>query len=664
MSKNIYKTPEERIGTDEIFDMVFRDSSVKYGLQEFSKDILKRISAFEKENSRFYIRCLKRDKDIFVYDRKKKAGKPEEVIRQLWLIKLTKEYKYPLDRIEVEKSVHFGREVREKSADIVLYKEDKITPYIVFELKQPNAKKAEEQLKSYLSAEGAEGGVWSNGIEKFILYRPYPKEYVTVLSDIPNVNQTWDDLFEEKWTYGDLKDKFDLSFIISRLEEMVLAQAGVNVFEEVFKLIYAKLYDEDQAKDVRTKEEVHFRQYKDPKKTYAVINDELFKGAIDEWPGIFNPLSKIDLTPEQLQICVPFLEKVKFFDSGREELEIIDRAFEHLIAEVSKGQKGQYFTPRNVIKMCVKMLNPQKDEYIIDPACGSGGFLLHTMYWVWDNDLKSVSFSAKQKYANRYLYGIDFDDNMRRISQALMLIAGDGRHNIFKRNALDGRDWIGEQAEEARTQLKSLLARQDEENRKTYRYLNFDLLMTNPPFAGEITDSGLLRQYDFAKKNGKLKQKVERHLLFIERSLDALHPGGKMAIVLPQGIFNNTNMEWLRLWLFEKARILAVVGLEGNTFKLPAPAKGTGTKTSVLFLQKWDEGEKLPKDYPIFMAVSKKSGKDNSGEYIYVNEKGQRVKSEGGIFEAHEKLRLNDDLDDIAEEFVKFAKKQRFSFWR
>src|SRR3989338_2587447 len=663
MNKTTYKIPKETIVTDNILDMVFKDSSVKRGLQEFSKDILKKISAFEKETGRVYVRCLKRDKDIFVYDKNKQIGKPEEVIRQLWLIKLTREYKYPLDRIEVEKSVQFGREVRTKAADIVLYKEDKLTPYIIFEVKEPNAKKAQEQLKSYLSAEGAEGGVWSNGIERIILYRPYPREYLTTFSEIPNVNQTWDDLFEEKRTYDKLQEKFDLSFIISRLEEMVLAASGVNVFEEVFKLIYAKLYDEDQAKNVRSKGEVYFRQYKDPKKTYAFINDELFKSALKEWPNIFNPLSKIDLTPEQLQICVAFLEKVKFFDSGREELEIIDRAFEHLIAEVSKGQKGQYFTPRNVVKMCVKMLNPKKDEYIIDPACGSGGFLLHTMYWIWDNDLKSASWSAKQKYANRYLYGTDFDDNMRRISQALMLIAGDGRHNIFKRNALDARDWIGEQAEEARTALKSLLRKQDEENRKTYRYLNFDLLMTNPPFAGEITDPGLLRQYEFAKKNGKLKQKVERHLLFIERSLDTLRPGGRMAIVLPQGIFNNTNMEWLRLWLFEKARILAVVGLEGNTFKLPAPAKGTGTKTSVLFLQRWDKDQKPLEDYPIFMAVSKKSGKDNSGEYIYINEEGRRIKSEGGIFDAQEKLRLDDDLDEIAEEFVRFAETQKFDFW-
>ena len=653
-----YKPQKEKIGTEEIFDLVFKDSAIKNKLKEFSEEIIKKINAFEKESGRFYIRCLKRQADIFIYDKNKKKGKPEEIIRQLWLLKLTQEYKYPLARIEVEKSVQFGREVRSKAADIVLYKEDKITPYIIFELKEPNAKKAEEQLKSYLSAEGAEGGVWSNGKpeQRIILYRPYPKEYLTTLSDIPNVNQTWDDLFEIKKSYNDLEEKFDLSFIISRLEEMVLAQAGVNVFEEVFKLIYAKLYDEDQAKNIRSKKEVYFRQYKEPKRTYAVINEDLFKGAIKEWPDIFRLTDKIELTPEQLQICVPFLEKNKFFGSGREELVIIDRAFEHLIAEVSKGQKGQYFTPRNVIKMCVKMLNPKDNEYIIDPACGSGGFLLHTMYWVWDDYLKSASQEAKQKYANRYLYGIDFDDNMRRISQALMLIAGDGRHNIFKRNSLDARDWFGEQAEEARASLKSLLANQSEENRKTYRYLKFDILMTNPPFAGEITDSGLLRQYEFAKKNGKAKPDVERPFTFNGASLDALRPGGRMAIVLPQGIFNNTNMKWIREWFFEKARILAVVGLEGNTFKLPAPAKGTGTKTSVLFLQKWDEGQKPLKDYPIFMAVSKKSGKDNSGEYIYLNENRQRIKSEGGIFE--EAGKLDDDLEKIAEEFIKFAKKE------
>jgi type I restriction enzyme M protein len=669
---SIKPTKEQTQTTREILDAIFKDPQVKYGLREFSKlKIEEVITVFEKEKGKFYVHCLKRDEDILVYDKNKNITHPEEIVRQLWLFKLVQEYKYPLKRIEVERPVQFGGEIYTKKADILIYKEDKLTPYIVFEVKQPEAKKAEEQLKSYMSGEGAEGGVWSNGIEKFILYRPWPKEYITTLSNIPRADQTWDDLFEEKRTYDELDSSFDLSYIIKRLEEMVLAQAGGNVFNEVFKLIYAKLYDEDRAKKgLRESREVFFRQYKDSKKTYQIINYELFKPAVRIWKDVFNPdVDKIELTPDQLQICVPFLEKVKFFESGKGELEIIDRAFEHLYAEVSKGQKGQYFTPRNVIKMSVKMLNPEPNEYIIDPACGSGGFLIHTMYWVWDNYLKGATQDARRDYAGEYLFGIDFDDNMRRISQALMLIAGDGKHHIFKRNSLDARDWVREEAEESRSAIKKFkLLRsfenpaENEENIKTFRYLNFDILLTNPPFAGEITDSGLLRQYEFAKKKGKLKSRMERHLLFIERSLDALKPGGRMAIVLPQGVLNNTNMEWIREWLFEKARILAVVGLHQNTFKLPAPAKGAGTKTSVVFIQKWAENEKPLKDYPIFMAVSKKPGKDNSGEYIYIDEKGNRVSSKKGFFPKGAKL--DDDLDEIAETFVKFAKQQKFSFWK
>jgi type I restriction enzyme M protein len=120
---------------------------------------------------------------------------------------------------------------------------------------------------------------------------------------------------------------------------------------------------------------------------------------------------------------------VRLFEIGQGEYEIVDSAFEYLITEVSKGKKGQYFTPRHVIKMCVKMLNPKEDEFAIDPACGSGGFLLHTMYQIWE---KLHTDSAKKEYAGKYIFGIDFDDNMRRISQALMLIAGDGKHHIFQ----------------------------------------------------------------------------------------------------------------------------------------------------------------------------------------------------------------------------------------
>lgn len=642
--------------SEEIIGEIFKDQEAAYGLKEFEGiSIYDVLYISEQEPHRFYLKDLKTGNQRFVYDAAKKTGKPEEIVRQLWLYKLHNRYGYPFDRIELEKSIQFGTEVHTKRADIVIYKKDKITPYIIFEIKEPKAEKAEEQLKTYMSGEWAEGGVWSNGIQKFILYRPFPKEYITTFPDIPGENQTWDDLFEEKITYKTLDKNFDLAFIIERLEEMVLAQAGVSVFDEVFKLLYAKLYDEDQAKNYRADGEVLFKQYKDARKTYQVINDELFKSSILKWPNIFNPSDKIELTPEQLQVCAPLLQTIKLFGTGREELEIVDRAFEHLIAEVSKGQKGQYFTPRNVVRMCVKMLNPRQNEFVIDPACGSGGFLLHTMYRVWDEYLTNASMEAKREYASKYLFGIDFDDKMRKISQALMLIAGDGKHHIFKRNSLDARDWVNDDAETARSEFRPLLR----DNDKTFRYLQFDALLTNPPFAGEITDGGLLRQYEFAKKNGKLKSKMERHVLFIERSLDALNPGGRMAIVLPQGVLNNTNMEYIREWLFEKARILAVVGLHGNTFKLPAPAKGTGTKTSVLFLQKWAEDEQPLKDYPIFMAVSKNGGKDNSGDYVYKKDQNGNY-----IHDARGRKVLDHDLDEIADKFIDFAKKEGFSFWK
>jgi type I restriction enzyme M protein len=649
--------PTQKINkTREVIDRIFKDNQILYGLKEFEGfDFENILKITEEEKGKFYIKDLKSDKLKIVFDEEKQKGRPEEIVRQLWLYKLKEHYKYPLDRIDTEKSVHFGREIHAKAADIIIYKKDKITPYIIIEVKSPTAKGGIEQLKTYLNSEGSEIGVWSNGIEKVILYRPYPKEFEDSLVDIPRADQTIDDLFEIKRKWSDLNPKFDFVEIIKRIEELALAGSGANVFEEIFKIIYAKLYDEKLAREKRENEEVLFRKYKDPEKTYDIIND-LFKKAVQEWPDTFEPSDKIKISPERLNVCVPFLENVRLFETGKGELEIIDSAFEYLITEVSKGTKGQYFTPRHVIRMCVKMLNPKENEYIIDPACGSGGFILHTMYHIWDNILKTEA--SKKSYAAKYLFGLDFDDNMRRISQALMLIAGDGRHHIFKRNSLDARDWQGSESEEARVALKPLLAKfyssaDEKQNQATYRFFNFDLLLTNPPFAGENPDSGLLRQYDLAKKDGKLKNNVERHILFIEGVIDMVKSGGRMAIVLPQGVLNNTNMEYVREYLFDKARILAVVGLHGNTFK-----PHTGTKTSVLFLQKWGgEAGESKKDYPIFMAVSKKAGKDNSGDYIYKKDADGNY-----VHDTKGRKVLDHDLDEIADAFISFAKNQKFNF--
>ena len=636
--------------TEEIIGKIFRDTEMAFGLKEFEGiDIYKVLEITEEEKGRYYLKDLKSGKSRFVFDEKKGTGKPEEIVRQLWLHKLNVHYKYPMERIDTEVSVHFGRKEYAR-ADIVVYKKDKITPYIVVEVKSPKEKQSIGQLKSYLNSEGAEIGVWSNGGERVILYRSYPKEIEKdTLSEIPRSDQTIDDLFEIKKKWEDLNPKFDFVWIVKRIEELALAGSGANVFEEIFKLLYAKLYDEKLARERREGQEVIFRKYKDAEKTYEIING-LFREAVKEWPDTFELSDRIKLSPGRLGTCAAFLENIRLFEIGQGEYEIVDSAFEYLITEVSKGKKGQYFTPRHVIKMCVKMLDPKADEYIVDPACGSGGFILHTMYHVWDTYLKTES--ARKNYASKYLFGIDFDDNMRRISQALMLIAGDGKHHIFKRDSLDARDWQGTESEDARVALRPLLAKLENpadarENQLTYRKLNFDLLLSNPPFAGESPESDLLRQYELAKKEtGKMKNNVERHILFIERTLDMLRPGGRMAIVLPQGVLNNTNMENVREYLFEKARILAVVGLHGNTFK-----PHTGTKTSVLFLQKWGDGNEPQKDYPIFMAVSKKGGKDNSGDYVY-------KKGPNGEYVHDTKGRkvLDHDLDEIADEFLKFAK--------
>ncbi|PJA87491.1 MAG: SAM-dependent methyltransferase [Candidatus Moranbacteria bacterium CG_4_9_14_3_um_filter_40_7] len=635
---------------NEIINKIFRDPEAQYGLKEF--DVIRPdqvLEIFEKEKGKFYIKCLKRDKDILLFNEEKNLAKPEEIIRQLWIQKLLKYYNYPLERIDVEKDIRFGHEIHAKAADIVIYQKDKETPLIIIETKNPSEKKGLDQLKTYINSEGAPIGVWSNGAEKVILYRPYPREY-QALRDIPKVDQKIEDVLEEKLTLDKLETKYDLVRIIKILEELVLANAGQDSFSEIFKLIYAKLFDEKEARK-REENEVLFRQSKDPNITYDVIN-KLFLKAVQEWPGIFSAYEKVELSPSHLDVCISELQKIKLLNSN---LEVIDTAFEYLLPDVAKGKRGQYFTPRHAIDMAVKMLDPRDGEYIIDPACGSGGFLIHAMNYTWNHDLRNSDRSGKTDYAKKYIYGIDFDDKPTKIARAMMLIAGDGKSHILRLNSLNPKEWQGEdrEKERARAELRDRLHKfedydKNKFNQENFKYFDFDMLLSNPPFAGEIHETSLLREYELAKNDkGKLRNKMERHILFIERSLDLIKPGGRMAIVLPQGVLNNTQMEYVRDYLLEKAKILAVVGLHGNTFK-----PHTGTKTSILFMKKWDEKEKIPQDYPIFMAVSKKGGKDTSGEYIYKKDKDGNV-----LYDVQGKKILDHDLDEIAEEFLKFMKK-------
>ena len=620
-------------------------------------DKLDLLDIYQKDNGKWYLKSFsKGEEEKEVYNPKSGGSHPEEIVRQLYLHSLIKHYKYPKELIDIEKSVNFGRE--KKRADIVVFHPDNITPKILIEVKAPNEENDIQQLKSYLNAEGAPVGVAINGIHRLILYRPYPKEFDDTLDDIPAADEDVQDVLERRKTLKDLKDK-DLRRVVTDLEELVLANSGVDSFDEIFKLIYAKLYDEKEAK-TRPNEELHFRKSPTgkPEETKRII-EKLFDEAKTEWPDIFDRAARISLSPEHLSVCVGELQDVRLFGSN---LRIVDEAFEYLIPDVAKSKKGQFFTPRIVIDTCVRMLNPKPREYVLDPACGSAGFLVHTMQHVWK---QLGSTEARKEYAARYLYGIDFDEKSTKISRAIMLIAGDGKSHIFKANSIDGVDWPPELV----TALENyqLIHEWDNDtektrmNHETHRQLDFDVLLANPPFAGEIKEKKMLAGYALGRNaKGKLQSKVERHILFIERNLDFVKEGGLLAVVLPQGVFNNTNEQYIREYILRKARILAVVGLDGSSFK-----PHTGTKTSVIFLQKWradelnESGEPKVKDYPIFFATSRVPFKNTSGEYVFEkDESGEVVKDDNG------NPKYNTDLDEIAAAFIAWAKEQQLGFWQ
>ena len=673
-----------------------------YKLDLFSEESIKYlenkiINKGSENNANYYVSCLIREKEIKL--------NPEEIVRQLYLYKIINEYKYPKSRIQVEYSVHFGREV--KRADIVIMDKIQITtPYIIVEVKKPKLKEGKEQLKSYCNATGSTMAVWTNGSQVSYFHRKDPN-YFEPIPNIPTSDKSLKDILQVDFTFDNLIEidilktqKKSLKDIILDMEDEVLANAGVDVFEEVFKLVFIKLFDELEGARDKSKN-LEFRNYGESDSELKQKIENIFNKAKKRWEGVFSNDEKIKLSPSHLSVCISSLESVKLFNSN---LEVIDDAFEYLVNKSAKSEKGQYFTPRYVIDMCVKMLNPKKHESMIDPASGSCGFPIHTCFYVWKKIYKekgieaSHLFTAEDKipeckdYVRENIFGIDFDEKSVRVSKMLNLIAGDGHSNVLYLNSIDydnwdewikNEDWI-DIYNDGWKKLKKFRTKKDENGS-----FEFDILMANPPFAGDIKESRILARYELSKnENDKVQNKVGRDILFIERNLNMLKSGGRMAIVLPQGRFNNSSDKRIRNFINERARILAVIGLHGNVFK-----PHTGTKTSVLLLQKWDD-KLCPKveDYNIFFATMSKPGKDNSGDKIYysVLDYNEHLVVEHDLFNPHlegdEPIKQKDESekdfkireeeyfkrkikydeiqnDGIAEAFIEFAKYEDFSFW-
>lgn len=655
-----------------LIDAVFRDSSIKHGLKFFEKGERNKIKLRESED-RIEIWCAKREKWL--------KAKPEEVVRQMFLVWIQQSLKYPLSRITVEWSIQMGQDAEKERADIVIFSDDACTdPYIIFEAKKPTSKEGLEQLRSYLRWTGCFFGCWSNGNDVSFQLREEELEtkkapyFYRDIARLPKLGEHLDDILKPL-SFSELKPIVDMRALIERLEHDALANAGVNAFDELFKLFFAKLHDELRPKR-KPADPVEFRvSAATPEDLYKRFNS-MFQTAKRRanWDQIFDTGEELKLKGEALKLCASALERYSLIHT---DLEVVDAAFEYLINPEQKGQKGQYFTPRPVVKMAVKMINPQDGEQVIDPACGSCGFLIHSIRHA--QKLYGWKDAEIYQYANEYLFGVDFDDRLKKVAKTMMIIAGDGKANVFGVNALDVREWQNSDA-----------VRRIGPFSKDIRDGDFDIVLTNPPFAGKVTGKTQLAAFDLyelaltgalkedddeeetegssetgkektAKKKGKRNVSgMKRDILFLERCLDLLKPGGRMAIVLPQGNLNNLGTSSLRSWLAGRARLLAVVGLHVNTFK-----KFTGTKTSVIFLQKWGgvAGEPL-ENYDVFMATSQKSGKNNSGQYVYKTDSLGNLIDEDGIpvTESGKSPAIDHDLDEIANAFIECGKGQGFSF--
>lgn len=413
----------------------------------------------------------------------------------------------------------------------------------------------------------------------------------------------------------------NLESLFLRLEELVLANSGEDEFEEVFKLLIAKLWDERSGKATR------FMVHHSEEETKKAITSLLLE-ANNQWPGVLEALEP-SLTPPHLSVCVAALGKHRISDQG---LEVLDSFFEFLVAKGSKGAKGQFFTPRYVIEFCVRMLRPKDTDTILDLACGSAGFLFQSVDYIRASGGLGTPEVLK-RFCESNVFGFDMDARAIRVAKALMVLANYSTSNIIRLNSLLRPEMVGLFP----TADGSVLTIEDVCRSRLRGHKGFDVILTNPPFAGEVLERQILDGYDLSHG----KQSIERDIIFIERCIDLLKPGGRLGIVLPHNKFGANSLTYLRQWVLNRARILAVVGLGRNTF-LPH----THQKASILFLQRYDQ-PRHNGDYNIFFGISQKDGKNSKGQALLRDAEAK-----------HAWDRVDHDFDEIVTRFHSFCKNE------
>lgn len=547
---------------------------------------------------------------------------PEEVQAvQPFARKLFEDYGYPISNIQTRPQWHVKARPsdvkKEYPVDIAVFSESTHSDenlYMVVECKKKNRKDGKTQLEDYMRLSKAVLGVWFNG-EETLYIRKYEANGTVKFIDIPNIplyGQRIEDigLFKRK----DLKKTHNLKSVFNSIRNYLAANnTGITLDTEfvsqIINLIFCKIYDE---RFTKPNEMVSFRAgIEEDASNIAKRIIGIFDHVKEKYPDVFSASDVITLSDTSIAYIAGELQQYCLIESERD---VIADAFETFISPSLRGGQGQFFTPRNVVKLLVSLVNPTRNDRLIDPACGSGGFLIESLRYVW-NQVKEDGaelgwpdreiFADQQEVAIKNFRGIDKESFLSKTTKAYMAILGDGRGGIFCENSLEP---MNKWSSTAQAQISAG---------------NFNVVLTNPPYGSKlkIDDRSILSQYDlghrwkipkggsYAKKTDKILSYQTPQVLFIERCLELLAPGGRLGIVAPESMFCNPSHKYIMNYVEQHARIDAVISMPENLFQ-----PHTHAKTCVVLMTKFEnDTNSVNADHKIFMAIAKWCGHDSRG---------------------------------------------------
>ena len=402
-----------------------------------------------------------------------------------------------------------------------------------------------------------------------------------------------------------------------------------QTLEEFVKILFIKIYDENENSNMFTvsTEEWNLLKFGKTNQTLFDRISDLFDLTKLAYRDIFDHDDRIKLSPIALGFTVNKLQDISLINSSNDAKGL---AFQKFLSHHEKNDRGQFFTPEPVVDFCVEMMQPKEDEVIIDPACGSGSFLISALKYLQKNNLE---FNTSKSISS-HLFGLDINKSIARIAKMKLLLESNGKTNVICTNSLEDLD-----------SLKLAVSKKE----------GFDIVLTNPPFGAKITNTLTLSKFELGHKWTSLEKEFHKtstvypnqnaEILFIERCIHLLKEGGRMAIVLPNGNFENPSLEYLRFYIKLKAKILAIVNLPQETF-IPF---GTGVKTSLLFLEK--DTPNNNKNYPIFFGRVTKLGYqgNKNGTPLYQKDRyGQTIIDKTG------KPLLEEDFSEIVKAYKEF----------